>query len=253
MNPALIGVFVFASTLGAALAGMWLHKRLPEHHLNSESKESVKLCVGLIATMTALVLGLVTASAKSHFDTVSTAVNHAAVDVLTLDRLLGRYGPETREIREVLQRTVALRVDLLWPKDDSRPAELDPARAASGIEAFPDRIRALTPRDEHQQALRSRAMDLSESLLQTRWLASEEVEPSVPTAFVVILLFWLTITFTIFGLLAPGNATVRTVFLACALSVGSAMFLILELDGPFHGLIRVHSGPMRYALAHLNQ
>ena len=142
MNPALIGVFVFASTLGAALAGMSLRKRLPEHHLNSESKDSVKLCVGLIATMTALVLGLVTASAKSHFDEVSSAVNHTAVDVLTLDRLLGRYGPETREIREILQRAVAVRVDQVWPHDPLRPSVLDPGRAGPGLEAFPDRIAA---------------------------------------------------------------------------------------------------------------
>jgi len=253
VNPALIGFIVFACTLAGAFAGTWLHKRLPEHHFNSESKDSVKLCVGLIATMTALVLGLVTADAKNHFDSVNAAVNHTAVDVLTLDRLLARYGPETREIRATLQRAVALRIDLIWPQGRSRQAELDPSKTSHDIEAVPDRIRALKPHDEVQESLKGRAAELSESLLQTRWLSASEVEPSVQMTFVVILLFWLSITFTIFGLLAPGNATVRTVFFVCAVSVGSAMFLVLELDGPFHGLIRVSAAPMRFALAHLNQ
>ncbi len=175
------------------------------------------------------------------------------MDILTLDRLLARYGPETGEIRASLQRTVALRIDMVWPQGRSRTAELDPSRAIPEMEVVPDRIRVLKPRDELQQSLKDRAVELSESLLQTRWLSASQVEPSVQATFVVILLFWLTITFSIFGLLAPGNATVRTVFFVCAISVGSAMFLVLELDGPFHGLIRVSATPMRFALAHLNQ
>ncbi len=253
MNPALIGLIVFACTLTGAFAGMWLHKRLPEHHVSSESRDAVKLCVGMIATMSALVLGLVTASAKSHYDAVSAAVSNTAIDVLTLDRLLARYGPDTREIRTDLKRAVAIRVDRLWPQDRSGAADLDPSRPAPDLEAIPDRIRGLTPRGEIQQSLQSRAVDLCEATLRTRWMSSSEVESSVPLPFVAILLFWLTITFSIFGVLAPGNATVRTVFLVCALSVGIAVFLILELDDPFHGTMKVGAGPMRYAVAHLNQ
>lgn len=253
MNPALIGMIVFAFTITASLVGMRLRKVLPEHHVNTESRDAVKLCVGLIATMTALVLGLVTASAKSHFDSVNAAVGHAAVEILTLDRLLARYGPETREIRAALKDAVALRIDMIWPQDSSRKADLDPIRVRLGIEAIPDRIRGLTPADEKQKSVQARAADLSEGLLQMRWLASAEVESSIPVAFLATLVCWLTITFGIFGLLAPGNATVRTVFFVCALSVGSAVFLILELDSPFDGLTRVHGAPMRYALAHLNQ
>jgi hypothetical protein len=253
MSPALIGVIVFVSTLVGALFGMWLRKKLPEHHIAAESRDAVKLCVGLIATMTALVLGLVTASAKSHFDSVSAAVDHTAVDILTLDRLLARYGPETREVRVALKNAVALRAEMIWPKDSSRKAELDPLPARLEVEVIPDRIRGLTARDEKQNYLRSRAVDLSEAVLQTRWLASAEVESSIPLPFVATLLCWLTITFTIFGMLSPGNATVRTVFLVCALSVGSAVFLILEMDDPFHGLMRVRGGPIHFALAHLNQ
>jgi hypothetical protein len=132
MDPTHVGMIVFACTLGGALIGNWLRTTLPEHHLNDESRDTVKLGIGLIATMTALVLGLVTASAKSSFDAVDTAVKHTAMDILTLDRLLARYGPETGEIRGALQHAVASRIDMIWPQSSSRPAPLEPSVAAFG-------------------------------------------------------------------------------------------------------------------------
>jgi hypothetical protein len=144
MNPTIIGMIVFACTFAGALLGMWLRTVLPEHHVNAESRDTIKLAMGLIATMTALLLGLVTASAKNSFDTVNTAVKQTAMDLLTLDR---------------------------------------------------------------QRALQSRALNLAE------------------------------VPFGSFGFLAPRHATMLVVLFACALSVGSAVFLILELDGPFDGLL----------------
>ena len=76
---------------------------------------------------------------------------------------------------------------------------------------------------------------------------------SVPLPFLVVLLFWLTLTFACFGLFAPRNATVITVLFVCALSVGGAVFLIAEMDGPFDGLLKVSAEPLRYTIAHLNQ
>jgi hypothetical protein len=71
--------------------------------------------------------------------------------------------------------------------------------------------------------------------------------------FLVVLLFWLAITFASFGLLAPPNVTVISILFVCTLSVSAAVFLILEMDGPFEGFITVSPEPLRYALAHLNQ
>jgi hypothetical protein len=255
MSPALVGTIVFVFTLGGALLGNWLRTALPAHHLDEESKDTVRVGIGLIATMTALVLGLVTASAKSSFDAVDTAVRNTAMDLLTLDRVLARYGPEAGTIRGALQKAVAVRIDALWPQGSSEPAHVDPIRSgtASATEGLADAIRNLTPRDDSQRSLQSRALDLAESLLQTKWLVYAGGGTSVPLPFLVILLLWLTITFASFGLLAPRNATVLGVLLVCALSVGSAVFLILEMDGPFDGLLRVSADPLRYAVAHLDE
>jgi hypothetical protein len=255
MNPTIVGIIVFALTFGGALLGMWLRTLLPEHHLNAESKDTVKVGIGLIAMMTALVLGLVTASAKSSFDAVDSAVKQTAIEILVLDRTLARYGSETGEIRKGLQRAIGARIDMIWPQGSSKPANLDPTASGAGAEAerLGGAIRALKPRDDSQRALQSRALDITEALLKARWLVLAAIEPSVPVPFLVILLFWLTITFASFGVFAPRNATVLTVLSVCALSVSLAVFLVLEMDAPFDGLLKVSADPLRYAYAHLNQ
>ena len=255
MNPAVIGTIVFTCTFGGTLLGRWLRTILPEHHFNAESRDTVRVGIGLIATMTALVLGLVTASAKSSFDAVDAATKQTAINILTLDRVLARYGSETGEIRKGMQDVIGARIDMIRPQWSSKPASLEPMRVGAGwgAEGLADGIRGLKPRDDFQRALHSRAVELTEGLLQSRWLVHGGVDTSVPLPFLVILTFWLTITFATFGLFAPRNATVLTVLFACALSVGSAVFLVLEMDSPFEGMLLVSADPMRYAIAHLNQ
>jgi hypothetical protein len=121
------------------------------------------------------------------------------------------------------------------------------------MEGVADGIRGLTPRDDSKRSLQSRALALAEALLQARWLVFAGIGTSIPLPFFLVLLFWLTITFASFGLFAPRNATVLAVFFVCALSVGGAVFLILEMDGPFDGVVKVSADPLRYAYAHLNQ
>jgi hypothetical protein len=252
MEASVVGAIVFACTFAGTLLGMWLRTVLPEHHFDAASKDTVKLGIGLVATMTALVLGLVTASAKSSFDDVDAAVKQSAIKVLTLDRALSRYGPEAGEIRKGLQRAVGARIEMIWPQDSSKPAKLDPMRVPQ-TEGLADAIRGMKPLDDSQRALQAQAVDLAETLLQERWLVIAGTGASVPVVFLAVLVFWLTITFTSFGLFAPRNAMVVTVLLVCALSVSGAVFLVLEMDGPFGGLLKVSADPLRAALAHLNQ
>ena len=255
MSSTIVGIIVFACTFGGVLLGMWLQKTLPGHHLDAESKDAVKVGIGLVATMTALILGLVIASAKSSYDNVNAGVKKTAVDILTFDRVLARYGSETEEIRKGLQRMLLARIDTIWPQGSSKPTNLDLIASGAGTEAegLAGAIRALKPRDDSQRALQSRALDMTEVLLQARWLVVAATHPSVPVPFLVILVFWLTIIFASFGVFAPRNATVLTVFFVCALSVSLAVFLVLEMDSPFHGLFKVSADPLRYAYTHLNQ
>lgn len=252
MDASVVGGVVFACAFLGALLGMFLRNVLPERYFDAESRDTVKVGIGLIATMTALVLGLVTASAKGAFDEASTSIRQSATEILALDRALARYGPETAEIRQGMRREVGGRIEMIWPRDSSEPVSLDPTRL-SAVEALADAIRSLTPRDETQRALQARAMDISEDLLQNRWLLVAGPGESVPVPFLAVLVSWLTLTFVSFGLFAPRNGMVVTVLLVCALSVGSAVFLVLEMDGPFEGLLKVSADPLRSAHARLAQ
>ena len=252
MDPILIAAVVFAFTFGGALLGLWMRAQLPDHHMIDATKDTVKLGIGMVATMTALVLGLVTASAKNSFDSVDTAVKHTAIDLLTLDRLLARYGPDAAPTRAALKTAVGRKIEQLWPQEASNSMQVDPVQSGAAVEGLVEAIRALSPRDDGQRRLQSRALDLGESLLSARWLSLDDQSKSIPFAFLVVMLFWLMIIFASFGLFAPRNATVVGVLVLCALSVAGAVFLVLEMDRPLEGLIKVSPDPLRYAFAKLN-
>lgn len=93
------------------MLGMWLRSVLPEHCLNADTKELVKLGVGLIGTMAALLLGLLVASAKSSYDARSSELTQMAANAILLDRTLAHCGPETGATRSILKIAVARTID----------------------------------------------------------------------------------------------------------------------------------------------
>ena len=253
MDPISIGIVVFGCALGGAFLGMKLRTTLPDNHLNDTSRDAIKLSIGLVATMTALVLGLVTASAKNSFDTVDRTVKDSAINTLTLDRMLARYGPETAEIRRNLKEIIINRTKILWEQRGRNSIRVDPMIDSTNVEGLADSISRLTPRDETQRTLQFRAQNIVEAQLQARWLIIAQGGTSIPTLFLVMVIFWITTTFATFGLLVPRNRTVCVVFFFCALSVGSAVFLIMEMDSPFDGVLKVSGDPILLAIERLNQ
>ena len=251
MSAMAIGWIVFALVFGSALLAMYVHSLLPAEHLSSDSKDVVKLGIALVATMSALVLSLLVASAKSAFDTRSNQLTQVSADIVLLDRALVRYGPETKEARSVLQRTVATTIDRFWPVERAHPIVIDPA--AAPVEALYDKIEALTPQNDAQRSMQNQAMTLAADVARMRLLLFENLGASIPVPFLVVLVFWLCIIFASFGLFAPRNATVIAALCVSALSVAGAIFLILELDRSFEGLLQVSGQPLRAALAQLGR
>jgi len=245
-----IGWIVFALVFGSALLAMYAHCLLPEHHLSSNSENVVKLGIALIATMSALVLmSLLVASANSAFDMRSNQLTQASADVLLLDSALARYGPEKNEARALLKSAMVATLERF---EGTKKITIDPGRA-SPIEVIYDKIEALKPQSEQQRSMQSQALTLATEAVRTKLLVFESLGASIPVPFLVVLVFWLCIIFASFGLFAPRNATVITVLCVCALSVAGAIFLILELDQSFEGLLEVSSAPVRAALAQLGR
>ena len=250
MRSIAISLIVFACVFGGAVAGMLLRALLPKDHLAAESKEVVKVGMGLVATMAALVLGLLVASAKSSYDAQSTELTEMSSKIVVLDRVLAHYGPETKEVRDVLRGTVARVLDEMWSKDRSGASRLEPS---SNAEVLYDEIQGLSPKDDKQRASHAQALGFAIGLAQTRWLMYEQRVSSVSLPMLIILILWLSIIFISFGLFAPTNATVVVSLLAAALSVSGAIFLIIEMYSPYAGLIQISPAPLRSALAHLGQ
>jgi hypothetical protein len=248
-----VGGIVFACAFGGALVGLLLRATIPAHHLSNESKDVVKLGAGLIATLSALVLGLLIASAKSSFDAQRTGFQQLSANLVLLDRTLARYGPETKDAREALRRLVASTIERLWPENTSQASGLDAAPLTASGGMLIDQIRDLSPKNEGQRWVQSQALQIAADLARTRWLLIEQGESAIPTPFLVVVVFWLTVLFTSFGLFSPLNPTVVATLLVCALSVAGAMFLIVDLDQPFGGLIQISSTPLRNALGQLGQ
>ena len=250
MNSMAIGWIVFACVFGGALLGMFLRAALPEHHLSAESRDIIKLWMGLVGTISAFVLGLLIASAMGSFNTQRSELTQMSTNVILLDGVLAQYGPETKEARGLLRRAAATAIDRIWLKKGSQSSE-EPAGAWTKI--FYEIIKVPASQNDAQRLIQAQALSLALNLAQTRWLMFEQRSSQIPRPFLVILLFWITIIFISFGLFARPNATLIASLFVCALSVSGAVYLILDMDQPFGGLIQVSSAPLRDALAHLGQ
>ncbi|HEY7424595.1 MAG TPA: hypothetical protein VH682_10230 [Gemmataceae bacterium] len=253
MNPIAVTGIVFACIFGGAMMAMIVGRALPEQHLRPDSKDTVKQGLAMIATLTALVLGLLVAAAKGSYDAQSAAIKQLSADVLLLDRVLARYGAETKEERDLLRRAVALLLNRLWPERDGQTANLSPGEARVEAEAFYEKLAGLSPKNDSQSKIKARALDIANELEKTRLRLFAQKDSAIPLVFLVVLAFWLTILFAGLALLAPRNATVFSVLIVCALSVSGAIFLILELDRPFEGVMRVSSAPLQGALSQLQE
>jgi len=240
---------VFAIVFGGALLGMFLRKILPQNHLSDDSKGIVMIAMGLVATMTALVLGLLISSAKSSFDALSHDITGTSSDVILLDRTLGLYGTETKEARDLLRSAVANALGSMELKQNVAPAHL--AVSTRDTDSIFEKIQGLLPKDDRQRSLRADALSTLREIRRTRWLIYEQRVTSISIPMLIILVLWLTLLFISFGLYAPANGTVVTSLVVAALSVSCAIFLILELYTPYHGLIKVSSATLRAALAQL--
>jgi hypothetical protein len=254
MNSLAISGIVFACIFGGTILGMILRAILPEKHLSAETKDLVKLGMGLIGTMTALVLGLLIASAKSSFDTQRNGLAQMSGNVIVLDRALALYGPESKDAREMLRASVADMLQRTWPSENSELGQTGGKSATEGkYEGLYEKIQELAPKTDAQRAFQAQALKTALDIGQSRWLLFAQRGSSIPTPFLMVMVAWLTLILASFSLFAPPNPTVFITLLICALAVSSAIFLILELDRPFDGMIQISSAPVRNALAQLGR
>jgi len=250
LNSIAIAIVVVAVVMGGALLGAYVRSHLPKHHLEGDTRDIVKAGIGILATLSALVLGLIIASAKSSFDTKTEEVQAAAVKLLHLDRSLRQLGTAGDHARQELTQMVRMRVDQVW-------AQRDPMAIAWSFDAKPNletlqaAIREIAPQDEVQRAAVAKALQASDELAQVRALVIAHTGSAIIMPLLIVLVFWFTIITAGLNLFASRNGTTVVFNLLCALSIASAIFLVIEMDQSFGGVIHVSDAPLRAALAQL--
>jgi hypothetical protein len=246
MNTTLVALIVSGCLFAAVLLGNRLRRLLPQHHLSAESKDAVKLAMGLVATMTALLLGLLVSSAKGSYDSAQTQVIQMAAKTALLDRVLALYGPESAPVRARFHELIEEAVRQMWSPNSASQAQLAPNIQAGNALFFA--LQGLAPRDDTQRSLKTQALALAVDIAQIRTLLVAQSVPSISKPLLIVVVAWLVVIFLSFSLVAPANATAILALLVSALSVSGAIFLILELDRPFGGFIQVSSEPLLNAL-----
>ena len=253
MSSLTIGLISAGTIFVGSLLGMWLQRLLPNHHLSKETQEVVKLSAGTIATLTALVLGLLVSSSKSTFDTINTAVVQSSARIIVLDRVLAAYGPETKPAREQLRGSITEGIEMVWPRERTGTSAVMAIEKGNGMELVRDKLRALKPESDDRRQILAQAHQIVGDLRHTQWLLIEQAQSQLPLPLLLILIFWLTLLFVSFGLFAPPHGTAVTVLGVGACAVSAAVFLVLELNHPLDGLVKVSNAPLRHAVQHLGQ
>ena len=242
MNTSLTTAIASACLLAAVCVGMWLRRFLPEHHVSPDSRDTVKLAMGLVATMSALLLGLLVNSAKTSYDTTRTQVMQKASKFALVDRVLAIYGPQAAAVRGQLHALIEESTRRLWPGEADVPAGWKPGPEVGN--AFYVALLRLEARDDTERALKAQAVSLTLEIGQLHSLMLAESTPSRSKPMLIVVVLWLVMIFLGFSLIAPPNPTANFALIASALCVAGAIFLILELDCPFSGLMRISSEPM---------
>jgi Protein of unknown function (DUF4239) len=246
--PITISLITFACVFGGALLGLVLRAIAPERHLPDEAKDVIKLGLGLITTMNALVLGLLISTAKSSYDARRLQVEQMATDSIFADRSLALYGSETKDARAVLHDFVVSVVQQIEAAQKN-PSNNQLSELKSGATDFFQRVRELSPQNEEQRALKTEVLRISLEVAQIRAAAFATRGSTIPVSFLAALIFWLAILFTGFGFFAPRNLTVLTALLICAFTVSAAVFMIVEMDEPLTGFMRLSSEPLINAIS----
>lgn len=252
MSSLTIACLIFGGVLLSTLVAMALAQRLPEHHLGSETRDVVKQGLAVIGTLTALVLGLLVSSTKGTFDAQNGTIKEVAMQIAMTDRLLARYGVETKAARAQLRELAEAALQQMHP-EAAAPVDFSGGRSRDVGDALFESIAALEPANDTQRMLRSRAQDIVVNMAQLRQRLVVNDDRTLPWPLLVMLGVWQAVLFAGFGLLTPRNVTAFGVLLISMVSVSGAIFLVLELDHPFSGIVHVSDVPLRSVIGHLGE
>jgi hypothetical protein len=243
--------------------GMLIRPLLSERHRSRETTDLIQLVLTMLVTFAALVLGLLTSSAKASFDQIENDLRSMSIQLIQLDRSLRELGGETDRTRALLRAWTAARIAATWTDEPRPPGNYYPTEAhgrpingmsfGDFLNEVESNIRRIEPQNPTQLRLLTTCINQFEVFMRARWKVIEEGHSSISMPFYIVLTLWLLIIFAGFGLSAPINGLSGVMIALGALSIASVVFVILDLDTPYTGFFMVSSQPLREALMQLSQ
>jgi Protein of unknown function (DUF4239) len=243
---------IFLTSFVSIACGFGLGMALPGTRLHQETKEVVRLGTSLLVTLAAVLISLMIASAKHSYDTQDAHFRQLSAHLVLADQLLSQYGPEAADIRKVMRQAVPAAIDRIWQEKATSSPQTNAFSANSLAEQFNSAIDRLSPANDAQRAIKARILQASADISNTRLLMFADGDNPILTPFLLILIFWLTVIFTSFGLFVEPGWVAVTALLVFALSVSSALFLIADLSQPYAGLMQISREPLQTVLSPLN-
>jgi hypothetical protein len=248
-------VWIFLTSFAALVVGMAIGAGLRRRHsaalLDASTKEVIRLGAGFLATLSAVLISLMIASAKDSYDSQNAHFRTLAAYLVETDQLLVQYGPEATEIRILMRQALPAAVDRIWR--EKRSGVQDSAfTAASLAEQVNGAVAALSPQNDAQRALKRRLELAGAAIVNARLLMFADGETSIQTPFLLILMFWLAVVSASYCLFVEPSRVVVAALLIFALSISSALFLAADLSQPFVGLMQIEKEQLSHALPPLS-
>jgi hypothetical protein len=247
LSAVIVGLIAFGLILASIAVGLTMRHWVPEAHISGDSKEVIRLATALIGTMAAVVLALLFASTRTSFEATNSNVGRMTTSVIELDHMLREYGPEGEALRKALRQDIVAIVASIW-QDDVTVQQRADANAPGAQVRVLTMLRQMTPANP----LQARALSVSGDLEQTRLSLISQPTDSISKPFVTVLVLWLCFIFLSFSMSAKANTTLIVILVICAFSASSAIYLILELEQPFDGLMQIPNSALRNALPPLS-
>ncbi len=256
MNSLEIATITFLFLFGAAAVGFFGQRLLPAHHLSDQSRAAVHLGAGLIATLAALILGLLVSSTKGSYDQASNLVNEMSASYEHADRLLANYGTDSAGVdaatlRATLRQSLEYALSLVWPEETGgAPTALgDRSHSRMLLENVYNRVALLKASNTGQQHLQDDTLRALDDIIQKRWLLQEVVlGGGISWILLVIPVLFIAFITLVYALYAPRNPTVAAVLFCSSLCIATAVFLISDLASPLSGTLKISSKPLHVAL-----
>ncbi|HZZ62117.1 MAG TPA: hypothetical protein VFE63_13250 [Roseiarcus sp.] len=243
----LVGVLIAAS----GFVGLFLQRRLAAHHTAERSRDMIGGVVGLLTLLLALTLGLLIWTAYGVHSTQQTELQTIAARALEFDLEMRQYGPEGDPGRELLRRDLVWAHEQFWGDDVSRAQAYDASyKAMSDLSTF---FNGLDPKTPAQKELLTAARGNYHFIGEQRLLMSMQASTPIAWPLIYAVTFWSCLMFAGMGLLSKLNPMAAAIVILGAVSVGVAIFLILEFNQPYTSSIRVSPVALEQAIVRLDQ